>query len=143
MPLGPTPRTTRFGIPQFGLATILYLVVAAALIASFVAKQDLDTFVAAWIGLTIIVIILAQRAGRHAGIWGGIGGASWPVVVLLYAGLAIIIERPIVQGQLYDEDGPVAFFAALLVAIIFSSAIGIGVGGSIGWVVRVCFELRE
>ncbi len=61
-------------------------------------------------------------------VWAACAGATWPVIAILLNAAAIVFTNETVQGQLYDEDGPVGFALKTTVLISILSLSGFLLG---------------
>ena len=122
-------------IPSYSTANLLWITLGAAFIAAFLASPSMPRFIVSWVGLSVVAAYVADSHGKSPVGWGVSFGVLWPAVLIGGVVLWTVIARPIVQGQLYDEDGPIVFFAIMTVIFFFASVAGIIGGAIIGMLV--------
>ena len=108
-----TGRVSQFSIRELGEWTAF----AALTIALAVQPSDLSFLLTS----LLIPSFVAYKCGRmrlNPIATGAITGFSWPATLCFCAIVTTVRKAEIVQGELYNEDGPGMFFAACAIFLI-------------------------
>jgi len=103
---------------QFSIAKLAeWTAIAALLIALAAPQSDLRMLLTSLL-VTAFVVYKCWRMGLQPIVAGAITGFSWPVAFLFSVIIATVRKGEIVQGQLYNEDGPGMFFMGCTLFLI-------------------------
>jgi len=124
---------------QFKLRTMLLAAFAVAIAVAYLANPSLVTMTVLLVGCNLFVVFNLKSWWKFPTLVGGAVGVCVASVFMFLFVLHVVIEAPRVQGQLYDEDGPIAFF--LVAGVLWLIAcIGLGlIGTLVGLLVECSF----
>lgn len=99
-------------VRQFSIGKLAeWTVIAALTMGLAVSQSSLSVLLTSLLLVPSFVAYKCWRMRINPITTGAITGFSWPAALCFCAIVTTVREAEIVQGQLYTEDGPVAFFA--------------------------------
>lgn len=120
---------------QFKLSFLFSLAIAVSVVVAFFTNPSFLTLAVMMIGSIGFTLFNFPRYRKVPAL---VGGAVGVLMVTMPIGLLIlytVIEAPRDQGQLYYEDGPVAFFVILFIVWFVGSLLAAAVGMLVGSVI--------
>lgn len=125
---------------QFKLTFLLSLAVAASIVVAFCTGPSLITFAALLIGCCGLLSFYFPRYRAHPVLVGASIGIILVTLIIGAMVVMVVIEAPRVQGQLYDEDGPAAFFILVFILWFGFSLVAALCGMLVGVVIGMFLE---